>query len=261
MVDWEKIKADIKNEVQEQLRLQSIPNSPSLPIGYNPIEKIRGALYTWVAVPFNGEPVWCKLRASNATQLQSCGNISNIILDKEHKYTHEDLIAVRNYQEALCRITFVVPTFDEIGKIINQEDFVIADKEKELERIKKEFNARQKGLSSVESAALQTKIDTLELFLGYILPNDTMAFITSWAMGNDITDIKKLTREQLIEAAALAEQNHGAPSDYLSGIYTDHNKVDIDKAAWHEWVEYLNMKKAEDRGTRIVGGPKSRRSR
>jgi len=46
------------------------------PEGYNPLGKIRGRLFHWVAVPFNGVDVYCELRCPNATQIEQCGDIS-----------------------------------------------------------------------------------------------------------------------------------------------------------------------------------------
>jgi len=204
-------------------------------VGYDPIAKIRGALLHWVAVPFNGVDVFCQLRCPNATQLEQCGDVTNIVLEDDGKpaaLKTDDIIALRNYQEAVCRLVFNKPTFAEIGQIIDDGDFVVADKRGELRGIKKRFDEGKGDMTETEAAALATAITTLELELGFILPDDTMAFATQWAMGNDVSDVKRLTRDRLIKAAALAKASSTAPTDHISGRFTDFNRAEINACAF-----------------------------
>ena len=213
-----------------------------MPVGYNPIEKIRGALFSWVKVPFNGVDVFCQLRCPNATQLEQCGDISNITLDQEnpdHKFEYEDIIKIRNYQEAICKIVFNVPTFDHITTLAKNNDFVISEKKAELAALEKRFDENKDEMTETERSVIEKEIQTINLQIGFILPDDTMAFVTKWAMGNDVSDIKKITKESLLRAACLAKNNNKAPSDYLSGVYTDYNKKEIDAYAGHVLQEFL----------------------
>ncbi|MCL2093029.1 MAG: hypothetical protein FWH12_02435 [Treponema sp.] len=211
-------------------------------VGYNPIEKIRGAMYCWVMVPFEGVDVWCQLRCPNATQIEQCGDISSIAAEQVNetvKYSYDDIIKVRNYQENICKIVFNIPTFDHITQLVNDNDFVISEKKAELEALTKRFEEHKDEMSEIEKSIIEKQIQTINLQLGFILPDDTMAFVCKWAMGNDISDIKRLNRDSLLKAATLAKQHNKAPSDYVSGIYTDHNKQDIDTYATHILQEYL----------------------
>jgi hypothetical protein len=125
----------------------------ALPIGYNPVEKIRGALLHWIAVPFNGTDVWCQLRCPNATQLEQRGDMSNITIEKDEQvregkshYTYDEIIQIRNNQEAICKLVFNVPTFDNIASLVGADDFVMSEKRAELERVKKHFEESKDGM-------------------------------------------------------------------------------------------------------------------
>ncbi|MCL2294107.1 MAG: hypothetical protein FWC36_04490 [Spirochaetes bacterium] len=211
--------------------------------GYNPLEKIRGGLFHWVAVPFNSVEVFCELRCPNATQIEQCGDISNITQEieknKEYKPSYDELIHVRNYQENICKIVFNKPTFDNIAQLVNENDFVISKKREELKKLQEHFEKHKDEMTEVEKEIIESKIRVIDLQLGFILPTDTMAFVTWWAMGNDISDIKKITKEAFLRAASLAKIHNKAPSDYISGIYTDYNKIEIDVHAVGVLEEFL----------------------
>jgi hypothetical protein len=231
-----------------------------LPSGYNPIEKIRGGLFFWVAVPFNGVSVYCQLRCPNATQIEQCGDISNITLDNQNdKLNYDDIITIRNYHEALCKLVFNIPTFDNIAQLVGVSDFVISEKKKELNEINIKYEKNKDILKDTQKEAISLQIRTLELQLGYILPDDTMAFITKWAMGNDVSDIKKINKETFLRAAALAERHHKAPSDYISGVLTDFNRNEIDVYAVSVYNQFLEEQKIvrQSKFKWILGGKKS----
>ena len=239
------------------------PNTPALPIGYNPMENIRGALFHWIKVPFNGNEIWCQLRCLNQSQIEACGDVTSIMLKAgDEKPTREKLIEMRNFQEKICEAVFNIPKFDNIVSVVGDNDFVISEKKQKLENIKKKIDDNRKILSVTQIKELETRLDELELFTGFLLPTDTMDFVTFWAMGHDISEVKKLSRNTLLGAAILADRNKGAPTDYLSGVYTDHNKNDINRHAWIVFGEYTESKRAEIAAVKggkgfTVGGPKS----
>ena len=252
------LKKRIQNLINKELDARTIKDRPGLPIGYNPLEAIRRGLFHWVLVPFNGVDVWCELRCLNATQIRSCGDYSNILPKGSKEITRQNLIDLRNYQEKLIRLCLNRPTYDEIFKLVLNEDFSVKEKREELEEIKK-IDLSQ--LPIKEKIELEKRIEEIELYIGFILPEDTFGFLTSWINGNDISDIKKLTDEQFLEAAILAVNGHDNPSDHFTGVFTDHNRMDIDKYAWNCLAEYQKNKgieihaKAAPKG-RVIGGPK-----
>jgi len=203
-------------------------------IGYNPLEKIRGSLYNWVEVPFNGVGVFCQLRCPSALQLQQCGDVTNIVAEKQKSgedFTLDEIADIRNFQENLCKLVFNIPTYDNIATLVGNFDFVVSDKKKQLEELTKRYEENKASMTEVQKQILDKQIETIELQLAYILPDDTMSFIAYWAMGNDISDIKKITHENFLRAASLARAHNKAPSDYIQGRFTDFNKQEIDAHA------------------------------
>ena len=71
-----------------------------------------------------------------------------------------------------------------------------------------------------------------------------MAFLTRWATGNDVSDIKKVTKENFLRAASLAKVHNKAPSDYLSGFFTDYNRQEIDSYAFMVLDDFIKEQDA-----------------
>jgi hypothetical protein len=107
----------INRLISEELDRRAAPESKVvLPVGYNPLERIRGGFYHLVQVPFNGVSVWCELRCLNASQIEACGNISSITGEKR-ELSWQEIIQIRNIQENLAKAVLNKPTFDRIIKI------------------------------------------------------------------------------------------------------------------------------------------------
>lgn len=239
-------------------------NSP--PIGYNPIAEIRGAMFHWICVPFNSHvvgsnPIWCYVTCLNAIQIESCGDISCLSFSEEDKTTEqtlEDLVKIKNAQEALVKKTLIKPSFDEIITMITQTNFLIADKKREKEEIEKLIETLPDKKQVKE---LKKELVKLEFYLGFLLPDDMMNFLTAWAMGIQITDIKKLSRDILLKAAIRAKNGNDNPHDHISGVFTDFQMNDIDNHAWIIYNQFLEDQKTEkdlknNKYNWIVGGRK-----
>lgn len=222
-------KIDIKN------------NAP--PVGYNPIAEIRGAMFYHICVPFNNMPVWCYVTCLNMIQLKSCGDISCLYFPKEDQTEKEpdilDIIKRKNAQEALVKLTLVCPSYDEIVGMITDTNFLISKNQDMLNKINQEI---KKAPSGKEKIKLEKQAEKIEYHLGFLLPDDAMAFITAWALGVEITDIKKLSRDILLDAAIMAMNGKDNPTDHISGVFTDFQKEDINKHAW-----YLYKQSADDK--------------
>jgi len=137
------------------------------------------------------------------------------------------MIKTKRLRELCCRAVLNRPTFEEFESAIYGKDKVIENNRKRLEEIRKEINAA----SGQEKHELQTELNRLELFTGYILPDDTMLALTNIALGMDVSDIKKVTKEKLIAAYAQARLYNGRPSDFIPGIFTDGDRKNIDDYA------------------------------
>jgi hypothetical protein len=218
----------------------------SPPVGYNPIAEIRGAMFHNICVPFNRTPVWCYVTCLNMIQIKSCGNLTCLYeLFNQNQEKEPDLIKIieyKNAQEALVKLTMIKPTYDEICGMVTESNFLISEKTAELEEINKIINTLKPGKEKKE---LQKQADQIEYYLGFLLPDDAMAFITAWALGIEITDIKKLDRRILLDAAIMAANGKNNPTDHLTGIFTDFQKDDINKNAWYFYNQYMEDKKRE----------------
>lgn len=217
------------------------------PEGYNPIAEIRGALFHNITVPFNGAPIWCYVTCLNMIQIKSCGNLSCLYLPKEESEEKKDfslieMIEIKNAQEALVKLTLVKPSFDEIIGMITNENFLISEKRRELEKINEEIKNLPSGKQKKE---LEKMAEKIEFYLGFLLPDDTMAFLTAWALGVEITDVKKLNRSILLDAAIMASNGRDNPTDHLSGVFTDFQKDDINRNAWYIYNQFIEDKKRE----------------
>lgn len=218
----------------------------NLPVGYNPIAIIRNAAFLWVPAPFHASILWSKLRCLNAAQLLSLSDMTSIDVreekDKNKKLTKDDMIDIWNKQEAIVKASLIAPTFEEIINIIYPD---LEERKKEVERSKEDlYKIKKKDKKYRET---EQRILAQELFLAFPLPTNFMAFISAWAQGVDITDIKRLSRKMLLEAAILAANGKDNPHDHIKGIFTDKHEIDIDKAAWHIYNEFQeDQKNAND---------------
>jgi len=239
----------IRELVRQEINACLTPNTPTPPVGYNPAEVIRGALFSWQQVPVNGTLVWCKLRCLNGTQLNACGRVTLIDLLKS-KDTITDmskLVQIRNIQEEIAKKTLLYPSFEEFTKIINEEDNVVQKKRAELEELRK---VDLSTLPPEQKAELLDRMDKTELYISFLLPEDTFGFLTGWALATDVSDIKKLTKDMLLEAGLLARAGHDNATDHLSGVYTDRDAGDINAAACGVVSEYDHMQQIAQKAKR-----------
>jgi hypothetical protein len=209
--------------------------------GYHPLPEIMGKLYDWVFVPFRGAEILVEIRYPRSTQLPDVDKLYAVIEQqkKEAKLTRQQMIDVMNIQEECCKAVLNRPTFEELEKEIYGKDRVLETNRKRLEELREKL----KGINGRQKFELQQEIDRLELFTGYILPDDTMIALTNIALGIDISDIKKLTKEKLITAYSKARLYNGKPSDFIPGVFTDGDRQNID--------DYATMLGSEEEAKRI----------
>lgn len=234
----------IRRAVEKEIarRLADIPEVKP-PQGYNPLEVIRGGMFHWVYVPVNSTFAWMQLRTSNATQLESCGAVTLIErLGSAKDASAEELLDMRNNMESICKITMNNPTFDEFAQMVTDSDIVHSKLRLEVERLKA---VDCTGMSATERDYIDTKLREYELHLAFMLPENTFDFIVRWAIGADVSDIKKISRDKLLESAILASNGHDSPHDHIVGCFTDRDMSDIDKSAWSIYNEYIESKRIE----------------
>ena len=224
------IEAMIEKAVEKALDRRTIqPDKTLVPEGYHPMPLIMGRLHDWVFVPFNGAEILVEIRYLRSTQLPDVDKLSHLVDEqrKSTKLTHQQMVEILNIQEECCRAVLNRPTFNELECAIYGKDRVLETKRLQLEEIRQKINSK----SGHERHELQEELNKLELFTGYILPDDTMLALTNIALGTEISDIKKLTKEKLIAAYSKARLYKGRPSDFIPGIYTDGDRKNIDDYA------------------------------
>ena len=200
--------------------------------GYHPLPEIMGALYEWLLVPFRGAEILVEVRYPRSTQLPDVDKLYLITDEqkKDKKLTRQQTIDILNIYERCCEAVLNRPTFEELKQAIYGKDNVLANNKKEFEEIDGKLKDVKNEAVRME---LQIERDRLEMFCGYILPDDTMVALTNVALGTDISDIKKITREKLLAAYAKARMYSGKPSDFVPGLFTDGDRQNIDDyATW-----------------------------
>jgi hypothetical protein len=220
----------IEAAVEKALDRRAIRPDKKLTVeGYHPLPEIMGKLYDWVFIPFRGAEILVEIRYPRSTQLPEVDKLYAIIdqQKKEPKLTRQQMIDVMNIQEECCRAVLNRPTFDELEKEIHGKDRVFETNRKRLE----ELRLKLKDVKDNQKFELQQEINKLELFTGYVLPDDTMTALTNIALGIGLSDIEKLTKEKLIIAYNKARLYNGKPTDYIPGVFTDGDRQNIDDYA------------------------------
>jgi len=220
----------IKKSVKKELRRHTVlPDKTLMQKGFHSLPVIMGRIYDWVFVPFGGVDMLVEVRYVCADELPEVDKLSHIFDEekKKIKLSRQQMIDVMNIQEECCKAVLNCPTFEELEQAIYSKDNVQKNRRKELE----ELRERIKTSSGYEKQEQQIRIDRLELYTGYILPKDTMHVLTNIAFGIGISDIKKVTKEKLIDAFSRARLYDGRPSDYIPGIFTDGDRKNIDDYA------------------------------
>jgi hypothetical protein len=218
----------IRREVERQLAAISVKPEAVLPKTYAALPEIRRGMYQYVYVPFGEAHVWMELRSLNATQIQECGDIALIeTLAKKAKPGRAEALELRNTVENLAKAVMNSPTWTEFEALVYGHDNVLKERRAGLAALKEKI---------AEDPALENRfrgeIESLEVFLGYLLPENAMQFLARYALGLDISDVKKLTADRLLEAAAWAKRHNGKPHEYFWGaVLTDRDRNEIDNAA------------------------------
>jgi len=224
------IEAAVEKAVNKVIESRTVRPDKKLTMeGFHPLQDIMGNIYEWLFVPFGNNEILVEVRYLSATQLPDVDKLFHLIDKQEKKsnISHQQMVESLNIQEKCCRAILHSPTFEELENAIHKKDKVIEGKRKHLENIRKLLNSS----SGAEKQELQMEYNECELFVSYILPANTMLALTSIALGMDITDIRKVTKEKLIMAYSRARLYGGRPSNYIRGTFTDGDRDNIDDYA------------------------------
>jgi hypothetical protein len=199
-----------------------------------PLPAIKGALFEWLYVPFNGERILMKVRYPNYTQLAAGGfDYGQILVDaaKDKPLTEEEKLRVLDAEEYAAKCVMCSPAYEEFETLVYKEDNAVIRRRAKLTEIKEALKSPE--LTEAQRAAFTRELKEIEFFVGILLPTDTMAALTRIALGADVSDIKKLTRAALEQAAYKAEVYGGTPHEYLSGVFTDRDAAEIDAVCFN----------------------------
>lgn len=237
----------VKNVVLTIVKDYIEPKIEQPPEGYSPLEEIRKGLYSWIQVPFNNVNVWCQLRCLGWPEKKIRGAVTLIDIAKNHEHNDKDsfnkLMEIKDIQEDICRGVFNRPKFDDIEKMILGEDNVIRPLKEELKKLEEKDLS---SLSDKEKTEIINRINKLRVEVAYLLPENTMAFCTSWGFGIDVSDIKKINEQALLDAAILASRWAGKlPTDFLTGHFLKEDMSDLNTRATQLYDDYMHVKQRE----------------
>jgi hypothetical protein len=220
----------IEKAVEKYLDRRVVPADKKIyPAGYNPLPVIKGALFEWLYVPFNGTAILIKVRYPNYTQLSAGGfDYGQILFDTLEKkpLTENEKQQILNAQEYAAKRVMCSPTYEEFEALVYREDNAVIKRRAKAAEIKEAL--KSPDLTRAQRDALTLELKEIDYFTGILLPTDTMAALTRIALGADVSDLKKLTRQALEQAAYKSEMYKGAPHTYLSGVFTDRDAAEID---------------------------------
>jgi hypothetical protein len=181
----------------------------------------------WLLIPFNEAEMLVKVRYPSS--IQNTDKLKAVFeAIKEQKFNRNEIIEYLNMQEECCKATMNRPTFSELEKEIHGKDKIREKNLKTLEELRAKLELVK---NDFQKQLIKKEIDELELCCGYSLPDDTMVALMNIAYGIGISDIQKLTKEKLLTAYSKARLYGGKPSDFISGLFTDGDRQDIDDYA------------------------------
>jgi len=214
-----------------------------------------------IVAPWNGNPMPVTIIMLSSVALNACGDFSTVdVKDEEalattpERASIDSMLKIKNIHESILRSALVHPTFDEIMNLVLGMDFVKQRKEElaQMHELVKNvpLDLKQKYLN---------EIDRLEILLSFLLPEDFMTFIVEYVIQRKNSDVDKLSYKLLLEAGFLAEKYSKRPSEFIEGLFTEKQKVDIDVAALGFVKTYRDAKQLDKSTSKtrwIRGGKK-----
>jgi hypothetical protein len=225
----------VEKAVEKYLSRKMERENIILPDGFHPADQIRGAVNHWLTLPFGNSLITCKLRTLSAGEYPDVSLVDRVDLVKKQP-SFINRVKLLNAQEEYCRKALVIPTFEEFEKLVLGEDKRAGEMREELVKARRLAEAHED--KRTREAAL-AELEPLQLAAGYFLPANFLIAVACWCECLDVTGIKQVTPEKLVEAYILSTHYHNRASDNIQGCYTDHVRTEIDRLA----IFYYNKKK------------------
>lgn len=197
-------------------------------------KKIDAGTEIVVVAPWNGNPIPVTIRMLNSAELSYCGEFNTVaaILEdheaqEDKKILIDDIIETKNIHERIIKLALVHPTFNELEAHLKKKDF-FKQKQELIEETKVMIEQLD---SAVEKEKYLDELTMLELSLAFLIPEDFTTYLVTILLQREATDLNKLTKETLLHIGFLAEKYNKRPSEYIEGIFTEKQKIDIDTTA------------------------------
>lgn len=209
-----------------------------LPAGFYPADEVRKAHTQWVTLPWGSSAVTVQLRTLGAGEFPDVSLLD--LTDKFKKApTYNNRAKLINLQLEYCKKAMVSPTYKEA------EEKILED----LPKVKEGKEAYEKLLKTVklleneeERREVQKELAEMSTVYGCLFPPNFISAVTAWVECLDLTDIKKLDEEKLIQAHALSLINKNRASDNLQGVFLERTRNEIDVVACNLYNERKKKK-------------------
>lgn len=231
-VRWREFESAVEKKITAFLNVRD--KRLDMPLGYNPLPVIVDACFEWLAVPFNGTRIFVQVRYPRGVELFAHQkNWTQIIMDgAKQDFTELSVDEICEYMNALeetAKIVLNAPTYAEFEKEIFGKDRYLDEQRTRLVDFEEQ-------LDNIDDATVRFEllrhIQLVKMRLGYALPLDTMMTLSAIANGTNVTDIRKITEDILLDAYQKHRLFGGSPADYVPcGTYTVKQKSDIERCA------------------------------
>lgn len=227
----------VEKTVEKYLSRKMEREKVILPDGFHPADQIRGAVNHWLTLPFGNSLITCKLRTLSAGEYPDVSLVDRAdAVKKQPSFINRARLL--DAQEEYCKKALVIPSFGEFEKLVLGEDKKVGEMREELGKARRLAEAHED--KRTREAAL-AELEPLRLAAGYFLPANFMIAVACWCECLDVTGIKEVTPEKLVEAYILSTHYHNRASDNITGCYTDHVRAEIDRLA----IFYYNKQKTK----------------
>lgn len=202
-------------------------------------------MHPLVFVPFGGTKIAIRLRRLTQAQAYYVGGHDLTLIktfqDKirlKKKPGVREIVEYTRVQAGIAREAMVKPSYKEMMKVMETGLDVDAWRE-EMKALELKI-LELKGPLRTEA---EEQLARLKIRYELLLPDDFLAAVTAYSLGlvdesgNIASDIDALSEDILYDLAVRAKLNNQAPSQQISGRFTDFMRADIDRRAWQVYAK------------------------
>jgi hypothetical protein len=213
-----------------------------LPDGFQAIEKIRGAAFAWLNLPWGQKLVKVKVRVIGAGEQLAVEGAHDrqqprvSVLAKARQAcdtkSRTAWIEYLNLLEQYCKWALVKPTFAEIEQAVVGDNATRKAARADMAKLKA---MRDAEMDNRTREGMTAEIEELELAVGYFMPLEFMQGLVFFCEGLDVGRECSVTEEELLEAYALSQVYKNRASDNLHGLFVERHRLEVDAEAYGAW--------------------------